>query len=216
MTTIADTRASIKDQNQQWVAQNEATTKLYRAVVDCYELSGLEQATGSWRNPYFSTELGIGFSGACFEAMSVITLFQRSVGQLVDEGGMRSRPTPKGLTDMLVKITDRWFKQDNYSDGMKVEFLLFGFSPIDGSPWAVQIERTSASGVRVIYSSLPIQCTETYLIGDVTPPSKMRWRKYATAFTSTPATSNPEGTSTRSMRAILRTRETSQSKQKGS
>ncbi|KGX47781.1 hypothetical protein Y600_5939 [Burkholderia pseudomallei MSHR3709] len=136
--------------------------------MHCHELACLDTVTGSWRSPYFSTELGIGFSGACFEAMSIIALFQRCVGQLVDEGGVQSRPSPDGLANMLITITERWFKQHRYSNGMKVEFLLFGFSPLDGSPWVKQITRTSESDVSLTYSSVPLGPDETYLIGDVT------------------------------------------------
>jgi hypothetical protein len=167
VTAIADSRAATKDENDKWIPANEVTTKLYRLRVTCYPMSGLDTMNGTWVNPYYSTEIGIGFSGHCFEAMSIIALYQRCVEQLVAVGDVLTKPEPAKLIQVLIEITKRWFSGHRIPDDRDVEFLLFGFSPVDGEPWAGKVVRLNGKAPSFVEFSSPLDSQSVYSVGDV-------------------------------------------------
>jgi len=178
ITAIADARASVRLSPTVTQAVNDNTTKLFKTIVNCYELSGLNMATGSWDNPYFSTEIGLGYAGSCYEAMSIIALFQRCASQLVSDAVPASKPRPDGIATMLVEIAARWFSTHVCADDVTVTFLLFGFSPLDGKPWAAEIRCTKAKGVRLENVSWDLTESETYICGDMALAGKQDIEKF--------------------------------------
>lgn len=131
---MADTR-SAEFRSGDWHPRSEQTVKLFRIPVRCHRLDDLDAATGSWRNPYYRTELGIGFAGYCFEAMTIITLFARAMEQLVSRNG-EPRPDPGGMSEMLKRIVSDYFAGHTNREAQRVQFLLFGFA---GRPWIARV-----------------------------------------------------------------------------
>lgn len=166
ITAIADSRAATK-KNEEWVPLNEVTTKLYRLRVTCYRMSGLDTMNGTWVEPYYTTEIGIGFAGYCFEAMSIIALYQRCVEQLVAVGDDLPKPESDKLIQMLTEIATRWFNGHQSANEREVQFLLFGFSPVDGEPWAGKVVRLKAKAPSVTEYSQPLDEQSVYSVGDV-------------------------------------------------
>lgn len=167
VTAIADSRAAIKNDSGNWTPLNDVTTKLFKTRVNCYRLSGLDPTTGVWSDPYYATDIGIGFAGHCFEAMSTIALYQRCVDQLVADSDRDPRPDPIKLAHILVAIASRWFRDHRSVNGHEVAFLLFGFSPLDGEPWAAQVEHSRGNDAKLIRCSYPLDAKSVFSIGDV-------------------------------------------------
>lgn len=167
VTAIADARASIRDQKGNWLPLNENTTKLYKACVTCHRMSDLNMTTGKWSAPYYITEMGIGFAGGCFEAMSIITLYQRCVEQLVVDGDHTPKPDAYLLTQMFAEIATRWFQGHKSAGEQEAAFLLFGFSAVDGAPWAAKVVRHFGQKAELCEFSNPLDSQSVYSIGDV-------------------------------------------------
>jgi hypothetical protein len=128
-------------------------------------MSGFE--SGLWLRPYYTTELGIGFAGHCFEAMSIIALFQRCVEQLVADGTHCPLPEPNRLAGMLAEIATGWFRGHQSELAKEVEFLLFGFAPVGGAPWAAMVKKRNGQDVQLGEFSHPLESQGVYSIGDV-------------------------------------------------
>jgi hypothetical protein len=109
----------------------------------------------------------MGFSGTCFDAMSIIALYRRCLEQLVFVGDTLVRPEPVRLLEILQEITNRWFKESPTSKNVEVYFLVFGYSPIDGRPWAGKVGRGRAESAKLIEISNPLEPQEFYCAGDV-------------------------------------------------
>ena len=152
LTAIADSRAATKDEKTgKWTPLNTVTTKLFKVRVLCYEMSNLDLANGAWVNPYFITEIGIGYAGGCFEAMSIIALYQRALEQIVaiDDGVAQPTPEPHKLLDWLVQIANAWVG-NNSRPAPAVQFLAFGISPSDGSPWIGNISPKDGAAAALV------------------------------------------------------------------
>lgn len=166
ITALADGRASIKVGND-WIPQNDATPKLYKIPIACFRLSNFNPHAGGWYEPYYTTDVGIAFSGACYEAMSVIALYQRFLGTLAsssEDATAEPRPEPQKLVEILVVIIDKWSAAGTLQ--FEADFLLFGFSPQDGNPWCAHIRRAKGAKAALINYSNPLEVECVYFIGD--------------------------------------------------
>jgi hypothetical protein len=165
ITAIADARVSIESAGK-WVPLNDTTSKLFRIPVACF--TEFDCSLGTWVNPYYTTELGLGFAGYCLEAMSIAALYRQVVERLVvddPEGVARPRPEPRLLVELLLEITRRYFAK--HSSGSPVEFLLFGYSS-EGEPWVAQIEKKRGLEPALKYVSYELVVEDQiWSIGDV-------------------------------------------------
>jgi hypothetical protein len=133
--------------------------------------------SGLWRRPYYSTQVGVAFAGYCFEAMSIIALYQRCLEQLIFDVQRRPsgvddnylpRPDPLQLAHILVQIANRWLRAFQNDVRKDVEFLIFGFSPQDGTPFAGTIgRRESRPHLELTAWSQPLERDALYWVGDV-------------------------------------------------
>lgn len=161
ITALADTR-SAELRGTVWYPRSEQTLKLFRIRIECHRLSDLDSnGTGDWRKPYFKGELGIGFAGYCFEAMTIIALFSRAMEQLVSEGD-DPRPTPDGMTRILGHITQKYFVDHTNKQAQHVQFLLFGYT--DEEPWIAKLGFGSNGPTGPGLTSLVAD--QVYAIGD--------------------------------------------------
>jgi hypothetical protein len=101
ITAVADSRISQQLTDRSWVQMQNETIKLFRVPVRCYSMESFDCPTGTWRTPYFETELGLAFAGDCTEALSIANSFMRAVSQLVVDGSTRPNPEPIKLYHML-------------------------------------------------------------------------------------------------------------------
>src|SRR5208282_5914209 len=95
ITAVADARVCTESAGR-WVPLNDTTSKLFRIPVAC--CAEFDCSSGTWVNPYYTTELGLGFAGYCLEAMSIVALYRQVVERLavVDpEGTARPKPEPR-------------------------------------------------------------------------------------------------------------------------
>jgi hypothetical protein len=100
ITAVADSRISQQLSDRSWVQMQNETIKLFRVPVRCYSMENFDCTTGTWRTPYFETELGLAFAGDCTGALSIANSFMRAVSQLVVDGSARPNPEPAKLYQM--------------------------------------------------------------------------------------------------------------------
>ena len=72
-------------------------------------LEGFDADTVTLQNPYYETEIGIGFAGYCLEALTIIALFSRVMEQLVDVAEEGTRPDQMRCPIRL--DVDRWHRR---------------------------------------------------------------------------------------------------------
>jgi hypothetical protein len=164
VTAIADSRAA-DYRNNAWHPRSDMTVKLFRVPISCHCIDELDPGTGTWRKAYYQTEIAIGFAGYCFEAMTIITLFSRTMEQLVSVVP-EARPLPERdrISAILEKIMNDYFAGHGNSQTQRVEFLLFGFSS-EQVPWVALI-RYVPGGPSVIEFLEEIMQDRVYSIGD--------------------------------------------------
>ena len=167
LTAIADARIAYKSNTGEWIPIVETTTKLFNINVRCHTIGSLDGHTGSFRDPYFETEVCIGFAGYCVEAQSIIALFSNCVENLAADDAFVSnnpRPTPTALANLLKEIIDRYFSRHTISAQQVVQFVLFGY---DGNnPWIARIIKSAGNKAEIeIFSQ--VEAGKTFVvIGD--------------------------------------------------
>ncbi len=72
---------------------------------------------------YYQTEIGIGFAGYCFEALTIIALISRCLEQLSTNSEASPRPYSGGIVNLAKEIIVRYFRDHNVPDKQTVEFL---------------------------------------------------------------------------------------------
>ncbi|KQZ26528.1 hypothetical protein ASD50_03735 [Mesorhizobium sp. Root552] len=125
---------------------SDTTTKLFAIPVRCYSLDQLSPVVGAWGTPYFETTVGLGFSGSCFEALTVIAHITQSLSALVAPDGDEPIPTRDGLTNLIAKLCEGYFSQHSGDGDPLLLLLVFGF---DGpKPWIGRITWDKSQGLR--------------------------------------------------------------------
>jgi hypothetical protein len=165
ITAVADSRISRQLDDGSWVPMQNETIKLFRVPVRCYSMNDLDCATGTWRNPYFETELGLAFAGDCMEALSIANSFIRAVSQLVVDGPTRPRPEPSKLYQMLKDAGTHWLSSYAGSKLAQVHFLLFGYSDVDAHPWAARLMWPEPPPPNGSQFELPMRDDSIFVIG---------------------------------------------------
>ena len=135
ITAVANSRAADL-RNDEWHPRSDQTVKLFRIPVQCHRLDDLDRDTGSSRTPYYLAEVGIGFAGYCFEAMTIITLFIRAMEQLVSQAD-EPRPDPDAMACVLTRIATDYFAGHTNREAQHVQFLFFGFCA--EQPWIARV-----------------------------------------------------------------------------
>lgn len=144
LTALADTRASIRQTNGTFKTVSDTTEKLFAIAVRCHSIDGLAPVVGAWTNPYFETTIGLGFSGSCFEALTLVAHFSKSLASLVAPNGDAPRPTGEGLLNLLTKLCESYFAEHSGDTDPVVRFLVFGFD-IE-QPWIGRVAYSKRSG----------------------------------------------------------------------
>lgn len=139
---LADGRASTPRDQTMFDHYVDATPKLFRVPIRCFEFE-IEPGTGLLGSPYYESEIGIGFAGQCFEAMSVIALAQQCLATLVDKVGTGSRPLHAGIVDLVRELSDRFFKTHRHPDRQNIDLIVYGYCPTSGEPMASHITHRS-------------------------------------------------------------------------
>lgn len=174
ITAIADARAAVQDGTGNWTPLSDTTTKLFRMSVKCHSMESFCTEVATWVEPYFQTEVGIGFAGYCFEALTVIALLSRALEQLVDTNGTNSRPEPQGIANLAREIMERYFKGHTNSAQHAVQLLIFGFCPSTSEPWCGTIERRPNQSAAVSCFVRPMTMERFCAIGDVAKQNEFR------------------------------------------
>lgn len=171
ITAVSDSRISREAAGGARVPMQEETIKLFRVPVKCYGQEGFDLNTGAWKTPYFETELGLAFAGDCMEALCIANAFMRGVSQLMATGTTRPRPEPIKLYQMLEAAGNHWLSTYKKPTDANVHFLLFGYSPVDGKPWAGRLiwpERPAPGGNQF---ENPLVDASIFVIGAHTVPT---------------------------------------------
>jgi hypothetical protein len=169
ITAIADTRATQRWTDGTYKVLTETTSKLFRVRVRCHDLNGLDLSTGGWTNPYYETEIGIGFAGYCFEAQSIIALVTRALEDLAATDGNQTKPHPAGIVGLAAKVVERFFAGHTNSREQEVDFLIFGYSPLNNLPWLWHVSHRPGAGVTK--KELPLGPDDFHVIGSITSSS---------------------------------------------
>ncbi|MBY0361947.1 MAG: hypothetical protein K2X45_08565 [Phreatobacter sp.] len=136
LTALADTQASTRRSDGTWRSLSDTTVKLFAIPVRCYCLDTLTPVVGAWTNPYFDTLIGLGFSGSCFEGLTVVAHLQQSLSALVAPNGDQPLPTKEGIIHLIGKITEAYFAvhtNKNCRDGPVLHMVVFGYEA--ERPW---------------------------------------------------------------------------------
>jgi hypothetical protein len=165
LTGIADERAAVEEKRDVWKPLTETAVKLFRLTANCHALSCLYPEVGGWRKPYYHTEIGIGFAGYCFEALTIIALLSRVLDQLVADADDEPKPEPEGILNLAREITERYFAGHKNPDTQHVEFLIFGFSPRNGEPWVGKLVHNPKRPIELKFKQ-PVGPEDFFVIGD--------------------------------------------------
>lgn len=169
ITAVADSRISTKV-NGAWIPLQEQTIKLFAIAVRCFSIGSLCLETGTWRRPYFETELGLALAGDLFQTQSIVNAFARVASQLVADGDLRPVPSAHGMLRLLKQVADNWLA--SYKQSMPdVQLLLFGYSPESGSPWAARLKFPQVSGPDGDQFEEPMSERSVFIIGADAKPS---------------------------------------------
>jgi len=146
LTALADTRASIPLTDGSRKTVSDTTVKLFAVPVRCFNIENLTPIIGALRDPYFETRIGIGFSGSCFEALTVIAIVTQMVSTLTTESDSEPRPCGEGIVNLVERIVGEYFEAHS-GDGKPLLYLIiFGF---DGDrPWIGKVTWTRAEGLK--------------------------------------------------------------------
>lgn len=164
ITALADTRATVRLQSGEYRPLDECTVKLFRVRVRCHALDDLDLDTGSWSAPYYETEIGIGFAGFCFEALTVIALITRAIEDVVASENGSPKPTPEGIARLAKAVVERYFRQHGNPKSQSVELFLFGFSAVDRRPWLWKIVHQAGGTTD---TQLPLGAADFHVIGNI-------------------------------------------------
>ena len=174
ITAIADARAATQAPGGSWVPLSDTTVKLFRASVKCHSMDSFQKEAGSWANPYFQTEIGIGFAGYCFEALTVIALLSRTLEQLVQDGRGEPDPEPLGILNLAREIMERYFASHTNLAHQVVEILIFGFSPSTLEPWCGKVEKKPGKPSIMRDFTQPMKSNDFLAIGDIAKETSFR------------------------------------------
>ncbi|BCG73360.1 hypothetical protein MesoLj113a_45180 [Mesorhizobium sp. 113-1-2] len=146
IAALADSRASTRRIDGSFKTLADTTVKLFALPVRCYHLDGITPVVGAWKSPYFETTVGIGFSGSCFEALTVIALISQKLSTLVAPNGDEPIPTRDGVVNLIEKLCESYFSQHSGDGDPLLLLLAFGF---DGDkPWIGRVTYDTAQGVK--------------------------------------------------------------------
>ncbi|WP_143412420.1 hypothetical protein [Gluconobacter sp. DsW_056] len=133
LSALADARASSKV-NGIWKVHSDATIKLFAIEVRCFKVDSMIYGLGAHVNPYYETNIGIGFAGHCFEALTVISHIQRAMNLLCSPDPGNPLPEPDGLLNLAKTIAERYLIDHQFGAHRDLEMVLFGWAgPND--PW---------------------------------------------------------------------------------
>lgn len=133
ITALADSRASISRADGTFKTINDTTTKLFAIPVRCFRIDSLTPTVGTWTDPYFETQVGVGFSGSCFECLSLVTHISRAFGALIAPQGDEPKPEGAGLFKLAATLITEYFGKHSGDSNPVALFLLFGFD--SEKPW---------------------------------------------------------------------------------
>ena len=159
ITALADTRASIRRTDGSFKTVSDTTQKLFAIPVRCYSGDCLTPVVGAWADPYFETIIGLGFSGSCFEALTVIAHVSQSLSSLFAPNGDDPTPTGSGLVNLIAKLCESYFSQHSGDGDPLVRLVAFGFD--DNKPWIGKIGWDKANGIRSSFAWATDETLET-------------------------------------------------------
>jgi hypothetical protein len=147
-TALADTRATVPATDHSLKTVADTTVKLFAIPVRCYRIDAdtLTPVIGAWREPYFETKVGLGFSGHCFEALMIVEHVRRLIGALGTPIEGRPLPCKEGLIHLIAKATENYFASHSGEGNPALQMVLFGFDK--DRPWIGKVSWDRRSGLR--------------------------------------------------------------------
>lgn len=156
LVALADSRASLRRTDGSWQTLSDTTEKLFAIPVRCHELGSLTPVLGAWTDPYYRTTIGVGFSGSCFEGLTIIAHLTRCFAALVAPDGDRPRPCKEGVLNLVQRLVSVYKDKHHAPEGVVLHLLIFGFDGVD--PW---VGRVSWVGKDNVTSTVQIATPET-------------------------------------------------------
>lgn len=202
ITALADTRASIRrPEDGSFKTLSDTTQKLFAIPVRCYAADSLAPVVGAWVDPYFETTIGLGFSGSCFEALTIVAHVSQSLSSLVAPNGDTPEPTGEGLVNLLAKLCESYFSNHSGDGSPLVLFLCFGFD--DSKPWVGRVTWDKASGIKSSFAWATDETLETIGQDSLFEQRATDWReriqKHRRKVSGKPAPATADGISEREL-----------------
>jgi hypothetical protein len=195
LTALADTRASSRREDGSFKTISDTTVKLFAVPVRCYPLEAMTPVIGAWTDPYFETTIGLGFSGSCLEALTVIAHISQSLSSLVAPNGDQPTPTGDGLVNLIGKLCESYFSHHSGDGNPLLLLLAFGFE--GDRPWIAKITWEKAQGLKSSSVWASEDTIETIGQDDVFRQYANDWRtrikKHRLSVSKKPVPDDPDG-----------------------
>jgi hypothetical protein len=164
---MADARASLAKGKTLYT---DDAIKLFSIEVRCRNVPLSIEMDERWPT-YYSTTFGIGISGDIFEAMTLVEWLRRFFRRLTIEEG-QPKPKFEEIADIVSQATTLFRQRRQAKVEEPVHFLVCGYCPHDGQPWAATIECASASNTASVTGLYHLTPGEPWMIGDIGPTAK--------------------------------------------
>ncbi len=201
ITALADTRASIRRTDGSFKTVSDTTQKQFAIPVRCYAVDSLTPVVGAWADPYYETTIGLGFSGSCFEALTVIAHVSQSLASLVAPNGDKPQPTGEGLVHLIAKLCESFFSHHSGDGDPLVLFLVFGFD--EAKPWIGRITGDKTRGIKSSFVWATDEMLETIGQDSLFQQRANDWReriqKHRQRISEKPAPTTADGTFARDL-----------------
>ncbi len=138
ITALADSRSTREMADGTLVPETDLTVKLFSIPIRCHNMNSLTPIVGSWTNPYDETLIGIGFTGHCFEALTLVALIARALSSLAAPDGGAPTPTVDGIINLIAAITSDFFGRHHNNDNIVCKFVVFGYE--NSKPWIGNVQ----------------------------------------------------------------------------
>ncbi len=149
-TALADTRASIPLSSGARRTVSDTTVKLFVVPIRCVDIANLTPIIGARQEPYFETKIGIGFSGSCFEALTIIAIVTQMFEALSPESDGEPRPCGEGIVNFVGRAVQEYFNAHSGDGKPVLHLLVFGFD--DDQPWIGKVSWTQIDGLKQEFS----------------------------------------------------------------
>jgi hypothetical protein len=166
---VADARASLE---KGAITYTDDAVKLFELGICFRTLPLLPTEDEGWPQ-YFATKFVIGYSGDCFESMTIVAWPQRYCRRLLSKPtctsaeGHRDRASFEDLAGAVRAATTAFRRRRKYKMEGRIQFLLAGYCPVKALPHAAIIECGAKNDDAELTHLSQLVSGQPWMIGDI-------------------------------------------------